>query len=178
MITYTSAESLVRDSEKIASPPKVFHRVHEAVNDRNSTTTDIARVISEDAGITMRLLRIVNSAYFGYAQKIETLDQAVTALGTQQVRDLVMATTVVETFEGLPSDLIDMESFLETQPRLRSRRTLTRRSPKRNERGSVLSRWDDARRGETRDDFKNAGAEPRDSRALLGFERSVGWRRT
>lgn len=111
MITYTSAESLVRDSEKIASPPKVFNRVHEAVNDHNSTTTDIARVISEDAGITMRLLRIVNSAYFGYAQKIETLDQAVTALGTQQVRDLVMATTVVETFDGLPSDLIDMESF-------------------------------------------------------------------
>jgi len=108
---FTCAASLVSSSEKIASPPRIFHRVNEAVNDPNSTTADIARVISEDAGISIRLLRIVNSAYFGYTEKIESLNQAVSALGTQQVRDLVLATTVVEKFEGVPSDLIDMESF-------------------------------------------------------------------
>ncbi|NJO20532.1 MAG: HDOD domain-containing protein, partial [Spirulinaceae cyanobacterium RM2_2_10] len=59
----------------------------------------------------LRLLRVVNSAFFGYNQKIESLDQAVLALGTSQVRDLVLATTVAEKFEGLPGDLINMERF-------------------------------------------------------------------
>lgn len=108
---YSSAASLVRSADKIASPPKVFHKVNEVVNDPNSTTEEIARVIAEDAGITVRLLRVVNSAFFGYNEKVESLDQAVMALGTSQVRDLVLATTVVETFEGLPPDLINMELF-------------------------------------------------------------------
>lgn len=96
---------------KIASPPKVFQKVNEIVNDPDATTEEIARVIAEDVGITLRLLRVVNSAFFGYNQKVESLDQAVMALGTSQVRDLVLATTVAEKFEGLPDDLINMESF-------------------------------------------------------------------
>ncbi|MBI1178112.1 HDOD domain-containing protein [bacterium] len=108
---YTSAASLVRSADKIASPPKVFNKVNEIVNDPDSTTEDIARVIAEDAGITLRLLRVVNSAFFGYNQKVDSLDQAVMALGTSQVRDLVLATTVADSFDGLPPDLINMELF-------------------------------------------------------------------
>jgi putative nucleotidyltransferase with HDIG domain len=108
---FSTAASLVRSADKIASPPRVFQKVNQIVNDPHSTTEDIARAIGEDAGITLRLLRVVNSAFFGYNQKIESLDQAVMALGTSQVRDLVLATTVAEKFEGLPEDLINMESF-------------------------------------------------------------------
>jgi putative nucleotidyltransferase with HDIG domain len=108
---FSNAAALVRSADKIASPPRVFHKVNEIVNDPDSTTEEIARVIAEDAGITLRLLRVVNSAYFGYSQKVESLDQAVMALGTSQVRDLVLATTVADKFEGLPDDLINMESF-------------------------------------------------------------------
>ncbi|HAV64629.1 MAG TPA: HD family phosphohydrolase [Verrucomicrobiales bacterium] len=111
MSRYSSADSLVRSADKIATPPKVYHRVNEIVSDPNSTTSDIAHVISGDAGISLRLLRIVNSAFFGYTQKVESLDQAVMAVGTAQVRDLVLATTVAEKFEGLPPDLINMDRF-------------------------------------------------------------------
>ena len=108
---FSNAAALVRSADKIASPPKVFQKVNEIVNDPDATTEEIARVIAEDVGITLRLLRVVNSAFFGYNQKVESLDQAVMALGTSQVRDLVLATTVAEKFEGLPDDLINMESF-------------------------------------------------------------------
>ncbi len=108
---FSNAAALVRSADKIASPPRVFQKVNEIVNDPDSTTEEIARVIAEDVGITLRLLRVVNSAFFGYNQKVESLDQAVMALGTSQVRDLVLATTVADKFEGLPDDLINMESF-------------------------------------------------------------------
>lgn len=110
-MVFTSAAALVRSADKIASPPRVFQKVNAIVSDPDSTTEDIARAIGEDAGITLRLLRVVNSAFFGYNQKIESLDQAVMALGTSQVRDLVLATTVADRFEGLPPDLINMERF-------------------------------------------------------------------
>lgn len=113
MSKFSRSEALVQSADKIATPPRVYHRVNEIVNDPDSTTEDISRIISEDAGITMRLLRIVNSAFFGYTQKVESIDQAVMAMGTSQVRDLVLATTVAEKFEGLPEDLINMELFWE-----------------------------------------------------------------
>jgi putative nucleotidyltransferase with HDIG domain len=108
---FSTAASLIRSADRIASPPKVFQKVNEIVNNPDSNTEDIARAIAEDAGITLRILRIVNSAFFGYNQKIESLDQAVMAMGTSQVRDLVLATTVAEKFEGLPADLINMDLF-------------------------------------------------------------------
>lgn len=110
-MVFSSAAALVRNADKIASPPRVFQKVNTIVNDSSSTTEEIARAIGEDAGITLRLLRVVNSAFFGFNQKIEALDQAVMALGTRQVRDLVLATTVAEKFEGLPDGLVNMERF-------------------------------------------------------------------
>ena len=46
------------------------------------------------AALTARLLKIVNSAYFGFAAQIDTVNHAVSILGVQQIQDLVLATSV------------------------------------------------------------------------------------
>ena len=50
---------------------------------------DVAQLIVYDPGLTARLLRIVNSAYFGFSATIDTVNHAVSILGVQQVQDLV-----------------------------------------------------------------------------------------
>ena len=72
---------------------------------------DISRVISEDAGLSARLLRIVNSAFYGFPSRVETISRAVTIVGTQQLRALALATSVMNMFKGIPSDLVNMELF-------------------------------------------------------------------
>jgi HD-like signal output (HDOD) protein len=72
---------------------------------------DIAKVIREDPGLTARLLRIVNSAFYSFPSKVETISQAVTIVGTQQLGALALATSVMNMFKGIPEEFVNMDSF-------------------------------------------------------------------
>lgn len=72
---------------------------------------EIGKIIGEDAGLTARLLMVVNSAFFNFPQRIESITKAIGIVGTQQLRDLALATSVIKLFKGIPSDLVDMEKF-------------------------------------------------------------------
>lgn len=102
---------LVRGSVQVASPPVIYQRLLEVINHPRSGAGDIARVVRDDPGLTARLLRVVNSAFYAFPQPIETVAQAVTVVGTAQVRDLALATSVMTMFTGIPKDLADMDSF-------------------------------------------------------------------
>jgi len=81
------------------------------VDDPESSMADVADVVANDPGLTARLLKIANSPYFGFPAKITTVARAASLLGTQQIHDLVLATTVTEAFSGIPSELISMQDF-------------------------------------------------------------------
>lgn len=102
---------LVEGAVKVSSLPLIFYQINEAVNDPESSFTEIARIISGDAGLAARLLKIVNSAFYGFPNRIETIIHAVSIIGSTQLRDLALATTVINQFKGIPKNLIDMESF-------------------------------------------------------------------
>ena len=106
-----AAKAIVSRVETVASPPLVYERLVEVINHPRSGSADIARVIGEDQGLTGRLLRVVNSALFAFPRPVETVAQAVTVVGTSQIRDLALATSVTTLFDGVPGDLVDAESF-------------------------------------------------------------------
>ncbi|MGI9628994.1 MAG: HDOD domain-containing protein, partial [Longimicrobiales bacterium] len=105
-----SPEGLVRNST-VSSPPDVYARLMEVINHPRSGANDIAKVLSGDPGLASRLLRIVNSAFFGFPRRIESMGQAVTLVGTGQIRDLALATSVIRAFDGVPDDVIDVRDF-------------------------------------------------------------------
>ncbi len=105
------ARQLVEDAGHIASPPVIYQRLVEVINHPRSGAADIAAVIGEDQGLTTRLLKVVNSAFFSLPWKVDTVTAAVRVVGTQQIRDLAVATSVVSLFTDVPEDLLDMESF-------------------------------------------------------------------
>jgi len=107
----TGPNDLLKGYVEVASLPTVFARINEAVNNPRSSMHEIGRIISEDAGLTARLLMLVNSAFFSLPQRIDSITQAITIVGTQQLRDLALATSVIKLFKGIPSDLVDMERF-------------------------------------------------------------------
>lgn len=107
----TSPSDLLKGYVEISSLPTIFARINEAVNNPRSSMTEIARIISEDAGLTARLLMVVNSAFFSFPQRIESINKAISIVGTQQLRDLALATSIMKLFKGIPEDLIDMEKF-------------------------------------------------------------------
>lgn len=106
-----TVEHLIRDVSTIHSLPLFYSRLDEAINHPRSSITDIARIISEDQGLTARVLKLANSPLFGYFSKIDTITQAVTIIGVLQVRDLALALSVMDVFKGIPEDLVNMEQF-------------------------------------------------------------------
>lgn len=107
----TSVQDVVRNVGTVVSPPQVYLKLVEVINHPRSGPADVGRVLSEDPGLTARLLKLVNSAMFSFPQRIGSVTHAVQVVGTAQVRDLALATSIVTTFEGVPADLVDMESF-------------------------------------------------------------------
>jgi putative nucleotidyltransferase with HDIG domain len=105
------AEQMVQDVSTIHSLPMFYSQLSEAIDHPRSSIADIAKIISEDMGLTARILKLANSPLFGYFSKIETITQAVTIIGVLQVRDLALALSVMDVFSGIPESMVNMEQF-------------------------------------------------------------------
>lgn len=104
-------QQLVKGIVKLVSLPHVCIRVNLMVDDPKYSATEIGEVISQDAGLTARLLRVANSSFYGFQAKISTISRAVTVIGFRELRDLVVAVSAVRTFSSIPVDLENMAAF-------------------------------------------------------------------
>ncbi len=91
--------------------PMIFLKMNETIAKPSSSANDIARVISKDTTLSARLLRIVNSAFYGFPSKIDSVSRAVAIIGTRQLSTLASGVTIINMFRDIPSDIIDMKSF-------------------------------------------------------------------
>lgn len=104
-------QTLIDKTGSLASLPDIFFKVNELVNDANSSASDIGHAIEHDAALSTRLLKIVNSPYYGFPSSIDTISRAITIIGTRDLRDLVLATSAVKTFSSMDNELVDMERY-------------------------------------------------------------------
>lgn len=111
MSSILTAQELVQKNINLLSLPETAIRINSMVSDPNSTAADIGDVVSQDPALAARLLRVVNSAFYGFPSQIDTISMAITVLGTRQLRDLVMTTSVINRFRDIPANVVDMENF-------------------------------------------------------------------
>lgn len=86
---------------KLASLQSVNRALRELVHSEQSLNSQIAEVIRRDPSLSARLLRMVNSVYFGLSTRVNNIEEAVFFLGLRQIRELSMATPVIEELEQL-----------------------------------------------------------------------------
>jgi HD-like signal output (HDOD) protein len=108
---FSSPRELLDGTENLSSISVVHERLNEAIFSQRATVDQITSIIMQDAGLSARLLRIVNSPYFGFPRKIDTISRAVMVVGTQQLHDLTLATSIVKIFKSIPERFVSMESF-------------------------------------------------------------------
>jgi len=107
----SQVDAVVRDITGLVSMPAVYYKILELVENENSTAAEIGEVIAQDTNLTARLLRIANSAFYGFPSSIETVSRAITVIGLRELRDLVLATSAIEAFDDIPLDMANMTSF-------------------------------------------------------------------
>ena len=86
--TKPTFDSLVNDAAVVYSLPILYDRLMQAINHPRSSITDITRIISNDQGLSARILKLANSPRFGYHAKIDSITEAVTIVGTQQLSEV------------------------------------------------------------------------------------------
>ena len=95
----------------VASPPNLYFKLKKVTEDPDSSFKDIGEVILHDPALSARILKISNSPLFNPESEVETIEHALTFIGMNQLEELVLGTAVMESFKGIPVDVIDINSF-------------------------------------------------------------------
>lgn len=102
---------LVDQVESLFSLPEVALRINEALDSGEPLNTELQEIIINDPALTAKILKLVNSSYFGFPATIDTVSRAITVIGLKELRNLVMTTVVTASFKGVPANLVDMRVF-------------------------------------------------------------------
>ncbi len=106
-----TAEALVKDLNKLVALPQAYLQISQMINSPRHSALDIGKIIAQDTDLSARLLRIVNSSFYGIPVPVETISRAVTIVGTSDLHDLVLATSASRIFKDIPGELMDMGEF-------------------------------------------------------------------
>lgn len=87
-------QRLVSRLGSLPSPPKLYLDLVTEMKSRNPSIRRVADCIAEDVGMVARLLRLVNSAFFGFPQRISDPHHAASLLGMNAVTSLVLSVKV------------------------------------------------------------------------------------
>jgi len=104
-------QELFQGDVEIPTLPEVYYDFKEVMEDPDGSFEKISEIISTDTGLTVRLLKIVNSAFYAFPSQIETISHAISVVGLEQLNNLVLSTVVMDRFKGIPDSVINMESF-------------------------------------------------------------------
>ena len=98
----TNIEDIIRGIETLKPIPPVAAQIMAVAEDENSSMSDIADLVIHDPSITASLLKICNSAYFGLSRQVESVRDAITLLGLDQIVELVLINGTAENFKDEP----------------------------------------------------------------------------
>ena len=104
-------EDILDNSVRIPTLPRVYIKINEAINNPRTSLADIGRIISRDAGLSARLLRLANSAFYSFPNRVDSVTPALVRIGTKELQDFVLGTTIISMFKGIDQELVNMESF-------------------------------------------------------------------
>jgi HD-like signal output (HDOD) protein len=94
LLTDTNLRALVAGMSTLPSLPSLYLEVTELLNDAKTSMQMMSEVISRDIGMTAKILQVANSAFFGQRQTTKNLTRAITMLGLDNIKALVLSLAV------------------------------------------------------------------------------------
>jgi putative nucleotidyltransferase with HDIG domain len=89
---------IISKIDDLPTLPRTVFKITELVNDPKSSAKELARIITEDQVLTARLLKLVNSSFYGFPQRISAVTAAIVLLGFDAIRNLLLTTSVFDLF--------------------------------------------------------------------------------
>ena len=103
----------VLNSEELPTLPTVASRLISLTSKEDTTLSDIADLVSQDISLSAKILKVSNSAFYSFPQQVGSIQQAVSILGTNAVRSLVLSFSFLTIKSGKKSSQFNFEKFWE-----------------------------------------------------------------
>ena len=85
---------------QIATLPEITLKIIDLVENSRSTAQDLHKVIANDPALVARILKVVNSAFYGLPGQIGSINRAIVLLGLNAVKNIVIAASLAKLFRG------------------------------------------------------------------------------
>ncbi|NUQ68306.1 MAG: HDOD domain-containing protein [Phycisphaerales bacterium] len=90
----------IREISHIATLPEITMKIVDLVEDPKSTAQDLHKVISNDPALCSRILKVVNSSFYGLPGQIGSINRAIVMLGLNAVKNIAIAASLSKLFRG------------------------------------------------------------------------------
>jgi len=94
----TLIEKINNRIKNLPTLPTVFYAISNALADPRVTNKEIAKIISDDQASSFKVLKIANSAFYGFRSRVDTISQAIMILGFNEIRNIVLALSIINLF--------------------------------------------------------------------------------
>ncbi len=95
-----AVNSAIREISHIATLPEITLKIIELVESPTSTAQDLHKVIANDPALCSRILKVVNSAFYGLPGQIGSINRAIVLLGLNAVKNIAIAASLAKLFRG------------------------------------------------------------------------------
>ena len=105
-------EKINHEDVQLPETPTIITELNKVIDDPLATSDEVAQIVHTSPSLAAMLLKIVNSAYYGFPSRIDRISRAVTIIGTKEISALALGLCVMEAFTDIPEELVDMKAFI------------------------------------------------------------------
>lgn len=106
MADSSKLDQLLEDVVTLPSLPSTVAHITQLLGDPEATLQDVGKAIATDTALALKTLRLVNSAYYGVRDKVNTVEHATVLLGMKVIKNLVFTAAVFDTLQFGEEDLL------------------------------------------------------------------------
>lgn len=111
VIIDNKVKQVVSNIRNLPTPPIVFNQIQRVINDPKVSAGHIASILAEDPAMSVKVLKLTNSAFYGLSRQIDSVKQAILIVGLEAIKNLVLSASVLDMFKGKNLDQDFHEKF-------------------------------------------------------------------
>lgn len=104
-------DTYIQKDFKLPSPPVIAMRILDAVKDELATSKSLSKIISSDPALAARILKFANASLYSTCVKIDSIERAVTVLGTENLKNIALSFAIAKTHRGEQAGRFDFNLF-------------------------------------------------------------------
>src|SRR5437868_4007231 len=97
----SALQDIIKKVTTIATLPEVTAKIIQTVEDPKSSATQLHKIVAHDPALVTRILKVVNSAFYGLPGQIGSIDRAIVLLGLNAVKNIAVAASLGQLFRGV-----------------------------------------------------------------------------